>query len=79
MYGQEEWVAGASKPTLISGGDGTARFFYEGGILGSLKDVGEYTGKHCISDWGIGVLAMRIEIKALSDNIIAKVADQFDN
>ena len=57
---------------------GTARFFYEGGIFGDLQDVGEHTGKHCITDWGIGVLAMRIEIKAISDNLIATVADVYD-
>lgn len=56
----------------------TARFFYEGGLFGGLEDVGEHTGKHCIDDWAIGVLAMRIEIKAISDNLIATVADPFD-
>lgn len=61
-----------------NGEPGTARFFYEAGIFGDLKDVGEHTEKHCISDWGIGVLAMRIEIKAISDNLIATVADVYD-
>jgi hypothetical protein len=57
---------------------GTAQFFYEGGIFGDLEDVGTHTGKHCIHDWGIGVLLMRIEIKAISDDLIVKVSDQFD-
>lgn len=61
------------------GQPGTARFFYEGGLFGDLEDVGEHTGKHCIDDWAVGVLTMRIEIKAISDNLIATVADPFDN
>lgn len=62
-----------------NGTPGTARFFYEGGIFGDLRDVGEYTGKHCVTDWGIGVLAMRIEIKAVSGDLVVKVADRYDN
>jgi hypothetical protein len=62
-----------------NGEPATARFFYDGGLFSDLEDVGEHTGKHCIGDWGIGFLAMRIEIKAISGDLIAKVADPFDN
>ncbi|MCZ7861060.1 hypothetical protein O9X98_06540 [Agrobacterium salinitolerans] len=61
-----------------NGQPGTARFFYEGGLFGDLEDKGEHTEKHCITDWGIGILAMRIEIKAISDNLIATVSDVYD-